>query len=238
MPVVSVITAPFDYPPGPRWVPYTAGKVYSAQMRDADNFDFQVRGMDRYQSAAYSDPTTVMRSEVIGPFFDQDTLVTFSYRLTVAPGPATTNAWLVLGQLHAGDDLAGASPVLSLNVLGDGKGGEVAWVDLNRRPAGETLIRYDRIGSFPFKRGVPYEIEMGFIDRRGGSNGAAWLRVDGKLICNFTGPTGYIGQTTKCYPKFGIYAGGKGLDSHAQPDPNQVISASYYKPLFVVGSKA
>lgn len=237
MPVVSVITAPFDYPPGPRWVPYTAGKVYSAQMRDADNFDFQVRGTDRYLSAAYSDPATVMRSEVIGPFFDQDTLVTFSYRLTVAPGPPTTNAWLILGQLHSGDDVAGASPCLSLNVLGDGKGGEIAWVNLNRRLVDETAFRYINIGSFPFARGTPYDIEMIFRDSRGGPNGRAWLGANGQSIASYAGATGYSGQTTKCYPKFGIYAGGKGADSRAQPDPNQVISASYYKPLFVAGSK-
>lgn len=238
MPVVSVIDTPFDYPPGPKWVPYTAGKVYSAQLRDDDNFDFEVRGTDRYQSAVYSDPINVMRSEVIGPFFEANTSIRFGYRLMLAPGPASTNAWLVCGQLHAGDDVVGASPVMSLNILGDGMGSEIAWVNLNRRLIGESQIRYDRIGSFPFVRGVSYDIDLGFIDRRGGPNGRAWLNANGRSAANFYGATGYSGQTTKCYPKFGIYAGGRLLDSAAQPDPNQVIRASYYKPLFVAGGPA
>lgn len=233
MSVVAVIKDAFDYPPGPRWVPYSANKVYSIQQRDTDNFDFQVRGDDRYLSPAYSDPAYVMRSEVIGPFFSPNTPVTFNYRLTVAPGVVSTNAWMIFGQLHSGDDVLGASPVISLNVLPDGNGGETAWINLNHRSAGQTAFQYDRIGSFPFKRGVAYDVSIMFVDARGGPYGRALVYVNGIRITDYTGVTGYNGQITKCYPKFGIYAGGKGPNALAMPDPNQQIIASYYKPIFL-----
>lgn len=228
---IAVLSAPFDYPPGPRYTPLTAGKVYSLQQDGDDTFNFQTRGNDRYASPLYSDPPNVIRSEVYGPSFPAGKAVTFDYTLTVMPGPISTLAWLIFGQLHSGNDVLGASPPLSINVLPDGKGGEIAWVNLNHRSQKDAAFHYDRIGSFPFKRGVAYHIVKRFVDARGLPTGLARVTVNDAVIADYAGVTGYFGQIADSYVKLGIYGGGKGSNVNAAPDPVQII-ASYLKPLW------
>lgn len=224
------IAAPFNYPIV-RWSPLTAGKPYSLAGDGDKTFVFETRDYDRWtEPTGYSDGPNMIRSEVYGPFFPARTAVQLKYTVTLDPGPITTNCWLILGQIH-GDNKTTGSPPLSINIQSDGKGGEEIQVDLNGRRDKEIITTYKVIGRCPFVRGRPTKIGILFIDSRGKDKGVTQVFVDGKLIADYHGPTGYA-DSGDCYAKFGIYAGGKGPNPQAVPDPGQILRATYINPLF------
>lgn len=224
------VTSPYVYPKA-LWTPLTANKPYSLLTDGVRQFVFETRDYDHWaEPVGYSDGPNMIRSEVYGPPFPPHVLTQFMYTLTVDPGPVTTNCWCIFGQIHAENSI-GASPPVSLNLQPDGHGGEKLVVNRNYDD-GHGIV-YQNLESIPFKRGIAMRIRLVFVDSWGQKNGRIQFFADSHLVTDFKGPTGYYTAKGPSYPKYGIYAGGKGGDSQAIPD-RQIIRATYDNPIFMV----
>lgn len=212
---------------GLSWTALNADTGHSAlHSASLGEYKFEVLDGERYQHPGlFVDPTYVMRSELNGPTFAFDIVATFTYgvMLTGVPSP-TTNAWLIVGQIHADDHVSGASPIWSANILPDGSGGENVVFDVNYNTGSGPV--FTTMGSMPFTRGVHYDFKVEVIDARGG-DGYIRVTVNGAVVATWTGKTGYSTATIGGHPKFGIYTGGHGLVATDPPDLGQDIVAVY-----------
>lgn len=203
---------------------------------DDGEFTFRVRDGERYLTMAFSDPAYVMRSEWYGPFIPTRANSTFAFKVMVEPGQEpTTNTWFIIGQIHSPNAVVGSSPLVALDVRPDGFGGEKLVVDRN---AEDTIGGpSDIIGTLPgFIRGVYYDVEIVCRDDKGGSDGFIHVTINGTVIVDFTGITGYAGgaiDTT--YPKFGLYTGGNGAVATDIPLSGQDITVRYKAVTFDPG---
>lgn len=217
----------------------THSALYSASLGE---YKFEVLNGENWQGVppvAWDDPPQTMRSELYGPAFAFDAVASFSYGVTVLHGQEpTTNQWFIIGQIHVGAFVGtGGSPPIALDVRPDGMGGEKLQCDYNFQPTGTTTITYTNLGSMPgFTRGVRYFIEWVYKDDHGGPNGIIKLTINGTVIINFVGVTGYSSSTSGSYPKLGIYTGGNGSSGTDLPIAGQDITAIYDSVAFSVAA--
>lgn len=193
-------------------------------------YRFEVLNGEHYTvGAPWDDPPETMRSEVYGPPFAFDAITTFRFTVKVLSGQEpTTNQWFDIGQIHVGAFVGtGGSPPVALDVRPDGSGGEKWQLDYNYQPIGTSTITYTNLGAMAgFLRDTDYVVELIYKDDHGGPNGYVKWTVNGVVIVNFTGVTGYSSSTSGSYPKFGIYTGGNGSTLDL-PLPGQDIIVEY-----------
>lgn len=193
-------------------------------------YRFEVLNGEHYAvGAPWDDPPETMRSEVYGPPFAFDAVTTFRFNVKVLSGQEpTTNQWFDIGQIHVGAFVGtGGSPPVALDVRPDGSGGEKWQLDYNYQPIGASTITYTNLGSMPgFLRDTLYAGELIYKDDHGGPAGYIKWTVNGTVIVEFTGVTGYSSSTSGSYPKFGIYTGGNGSTLDL-PLPGQDIVVEY-----------
>lgn len=216
---------------GQTWQTLNANLAYSLLYSPSRvQFKFEVRNGEHYHvGAPWDDPPETMRSEVYGPAFAFNTVVHVAYGLTIASGQEpTTNQWFIVGQMHVGAFVGtGGSPPLAINIGRDGLGGEQLEVARNYQPVGTSTITYSTLAVLPgFERDRRYFIEWLYVDSHGGPAGRIKVTIDGVVLIDFTGVTGYSSATSGSYPKFGTYTGGNGSTLDL-PLPGQDIFTLY-----------
>lgn len=178
-------------------VRYPGNTVYRTCVITGQNDSFQ------------GDTVNMVRAELYGPPITFGTPAYFDFDFFVgpqSPTEVTTLTWFIIFQIHASNNVSGASPPISFDILPDGEGGEKLQIDWNYN-SGDGNV-FDNLGSIPLVRNVWHHAHIAYIDGNGTATGAVNILIDEEVVCDETDiVTGYISATSGSYPKFGIYAG-------------------------------
>lgn len=122
-------------------------------------------------------------------------------------GPVLPVEWDSFVQMHS-DDSLGVSPSFELCPLVLGSGTEHLVVQVNYRQNGGSTQYLNYYDTPVWVRDADHVFDLVFVDAYGGSNGRMLVTLDGRTVCDYTGPTGYYGAApNSSYLKLGIHAG-------------------------------
>jgi hypothetical protein len=170
------------------------------------------------------DPARKIRAELGGTkTFAKGELIHLSGTFNIDPSTDMGDAdWLSVFQIHAEDVRfvdgvpVSASPMFAIDAV-PGSGGKMLRVRAETgmgMPLPNTFFPYRILGTFPVTFGVDHAFDITVVDGHGGA-GSVKVVIDGKPVCDFTGPTGYefvdLAPIKSPHPgsywKIGIYAG-------------------------------
>lgn len=112
-------------------------------------------------------------------------------------------------QLHS-DDSLGVSPGFELCplILGSGNLRLVTQVNYRRQTDGGSTQYLNYYDTINFTYDADHSFDVRYTDAYGGNNGRMIVILDGRTVCDYTGPTGYYGAApNSSYLKLGIHAG-------------------------------
>lgn len=171
------------------------------------------------------DPPRKIRAELGGSkTFAKGEVIHLKGTFNINPSTVMADAdWLSLIQIHSADVRfadgvpVSASPMFCLDFVPGTKTLRVRAETGKGLPAPNTFFPLRVLGTFPVTFGIDHVFELTVVDGHGG-DGRVVGSIDGKVVCDFNGPTGYEypdlvpplngkPQATGSYLKAGIYAG-------------------------------
>lgn len=165
-------------------LPYTvqnAGQPWSLDDPEPGTLRFQLRPGDVWPR----DPREKERSEIAGDVvYAAGGAVTVRYDFRIAPGPANTSEWLIIGQFHATDNVT--NPIFAVELVG-----ERLAVQLRHASPGDKYEQWFAfIDDEPIVRGKYYRLEAR-LRLKSDESGSVDVWLEGEPIVRYSGPIGY-----------------------------------------------